>query len=94
MIKRHLFIIVILFPFILIAQEVNLPVPADYFGFKPETDRELFSYEQLVGYLQNLDDASGKIKMVQIGESPLGKPMYVCLISSEENISNIDRNIL
>jgi hypothetical protein len=91
MIKRHLFIIVILFPFILIAQEVNLPVPADYFGFKPGTDRELFTYEQLVGYLQNLDDASGKIKMVQIGESPLGKPMYVCLISSEENISNIDR---
>ncbi len=91
MIKRHLFIIVILFPFILIAQEVNLPVPADYFGFKPGTDRELFTYEKLIGYLEKLDESSGKIKMVQIGESPLGKPMYVCLISSEDNINNIDR---
>ncbi len=90
MIKRHLFIIVILFPFLLIAQEVNLPIPADYFGFKPGADRELFTYEKLIGYLEKLDESSEKMKMVQIGESPLGKPMYVCLISSEENINNID----
>ena len=90
-INKKLLLLIVLFPLLLSAQENKLPIPSDYFGFKPGTDRELITYEELIAYLQNLDDASGKIKMVRIGESPLGKPMYVCLISSEENINNIDR---
>ena len=65
--------------------------PKDYFGFEPGTDRMLFNYEQLIGYLQKLDEASGMVKMVEIGKSPMGKPMYICFISSEGNIKNLDR---
>jgi hypothetical protein len=65
--------------------------PKDFFGFEPGTDRMLFTYEQLIGYLQKLDEASGMVKMVEIGQSPMGKPMYICFISSEENINNLDR---
>ena len=64
--------------------------PKDYFGFEPGTDRMLFTYEQLIGYLQKLDEASGMVKMVEIGQSPMGKPMYICFISSEENINRLD----
>ncbi len=65
--------------------------PKDYLGFEPGTDRMLFDYEQLIGYLQNLDEASPMVKMEEIGKSPMGKPMYICFISSEDNIKNLDR---
>jgi hypothetical protein len=64
--------------------------PKDFFGFEPGADRMLFNYEQLISYLQKLDDASGMVKMVEIGRSEIGKPMYVCFISSEENIARLD----
>ena len=31
--------------------------PADYFGFQPGSDRNLFTYEELISYLQKLDEA-------------------------------------
>jgi len=65
--------------------------PEKYFGFKPGTDRMLIDYEQLISYLQKVDKASSRIKLVEIGESPLGKKMYICFISSAQNISNLDR---
>ena len=65
--------------------------PEKFFGFEPGSDRELISYEQLIDYLHRLDKSSPKIKMVEIGKSPLGKPMYVAFISSAENIVNLDK---
>jgi hypothetical protein len=70
--------------------QAQVQPPKDFFGFEPGTDRELFNYEQLISYLQKLDEASGMVKMVEIGKSPLGKPMYICFISSEENINRLD----
>jgi hypothetical protein len=51
----------------------------------------LFDYEELISYLQKLDAASDRLKLVEIGRSPLGKPMYVAFISSEGNINRLDR---
>jgi len=65
--------------------------PEQFFGFKPGTDRMLFNYESLVNYLKYLDNASPRLKMVEIGRSPLDKPMYLYFISSEENIKNLDK---
>jgi hypothetical protein len=67
-----------------------MTAPDDYFGFEPGADRKLFTYEKLVSYLQQLDAESPRIKMVQIGESPMGRPMYIAFISSEENIHNLE----
>ena len=68
-----------------------IPRPTDYFGFKPGTDRMMLDYEDLIGYLQKLDVASPRLKMVEIGKSPLGRTMYIAFISSETNIKNLDR---
>ena len=69
----------------------NLITPKDYFGFQPGSEGNLFNYEQLISYLQTLDQNSSRLKMEQIGESPMGKPMYILFISSEENIQNLDK---
>lgn len=65
--------------------------PEDFFGFKPGTDRMLFTYEKLVDYLKTIDNQSDRLKMIEIGTSPMGKPIFMALISSEQNIRNLDR---
>ena len=72
------------------AQEGSVIVPADYFGFEPGADRELFTYEQLISYLQEIDAQSPRIKLEEIGASPMGKTMYIAFISSEKNISRLE----
>ena len=65
--------------------------PSDYFGFQPGSDRNLFTYEKLISYLQELDEVSDKLKMLEIGNSPEGRPMYIAFISSAGNIRNLDK---
>ncbi|MCH7657733.1 MAG: hypothetical protein IIB05_05385 [Bacteroidetes bacterium] len=71
--------------------QTNIPVPEDHFGFKPGTDRMLFDYEELIEYFNQLDKASPKFKLISIGKSPMGKPIYIGFISSAENIDNLEQ---
>ncbi len=68
----------------------NLKTPEDFFGSNPGTDRFLIDYEELIEYLFYLDNESERLKMLNIGQSPMGKPMYICFISSKENISRLN----
>jgi len=74
----------------LMAQSSSFTKPSDFFGFEPGSDRNLFTYEQLIDYLVKLDAESNRIKLEEIGTSPMGKPMYIAFISSEENILNLE----
>ncbi len=84
----------VLFGFFISQVEANIPqgieTPEQHFGFKPGTDRMLFNYESLISYLKKLDASSPRLKLVEIGESPMGRKMYIAFISSEENIANLD----
>jgi hypothetical protein len=81
-------LIAIAYSIISMAQEI--PVPEEYFGFKPGTDKMLFTYEDLTGYLKKME-ISPRIELREIGRSTLGKPMYIAFISSEANIQNLDK---
>ncbi len=72
------------------AQTSVLVKPADFFGFEPGSDRNLFDYEQLISYLQKLDEVSPRLEMREIGKSPMGKPIFILFISSDQNIKNLD----
>ena len=65
--------------------------PEKHFGFKPGTDRMLFDYKELISYLQKLAEASPRLKMVEIGKSPMGKKMFIAFFSCAENIKNLDK---
>jgi len=92
--KRALiFVLTFIFSFSLTVQAQNndeIPTPEKFFGFKPGADRMLFTYEDLISYLQKVDAASDRIKLEEIGTSPLGKKMYIAFISSESNIQNLE----
>jgi hypothetical protein len=74
----------------LMAQSTTFTKPSDFFGFEPGSDRNLFTYEQLMEYMEKIDAESDRIKLEEIGTSPMGKPMYIAFISSEENIQNLE----
>ena len=74
----------------MMAQSGSITKPADFFGFEPGSDRNLFTYEQLIELPVKLDEQSPRIKLEEIGTSPMGKPMYIAFISSEENIENLE----
>ena len=75
----------------LMAQDVTVTPPSETFGFKPGSDRNLFTYEQLIGYLKQLDGQSGRVMLEEIGTSPQGRAMYIAFISGEENIKNLEK---
>jgi hypothetical protein len=70
--------------------QTPIPDPETFFGFKPGTDRMLFDYEKMMSYFQKLDEASPKVKVTEIGTSPMGRKMYIVFVSSEENIKHLD----
>ena len=69
----------------------NIETPQAHFGFQPGSDGNLFGYGELMDYLKKLDDASPRIQLENIGTSPMGKPIYIAFISSEQNIRNLPR---
>lgn len=74
------------------AQKGNdLVTPESYFGFQPGSDRMLFTYEELIAYLEKADAMSPRLKLVEIGKSPQGRVIYIAFISSAENITNLER---
>jgi hypothetical protein len=68
----------------------QIPTPEQYFGFRPGAEKMIIDYEQLTGYLNELGKTSPRVKMLEIGHSPMGKPMYVAFISSPGNIASLD----
>lgn len=92
---KYVFLLfVLLFSYCGITAQSNsdqLNTPKEFFGFQPGTDRSLFNYDLLIEYLQKVADVSPRVKMIEIGESPMGKKMYATFFSSEENIKNLDR---
>lgn len=81
--------VLMVLPRMVMAQEITHP--KDFFGFTPGEDRKMFTYEPLIQYLDLLQQESDMVSMIEHGESPMGRPMYIVFISSAENIARLDR---
>ncbi len=89
--KISIFFILSIFLVLTIQAQNNIQDPKSFFGFTPGDDSQLFNYEQMIEYFKILDSSSSKLKLEEIGISPLGKKIYIAFISSEKNISNLKR---
>ena len=69
----------------------QVPTPSDIFGFEPGDDYKLASYDQLLQFYRELDAASPRVQLQEIGASVLGRPLLLLLISSEANMNQLDR---
>ncbi len=69
----------------------NVPSPKDVYGFRVGDDYKLADYAQIEDYLTKLDNASNRVKKIEIGETVLGRKMYLLFISTEENLAQLDK---
>src|SRR3990172_7074941 len=70
----------------------DVPTPASAFGFEPCAERELATYEGIADYFRKLDAASDRMNLYEIGKTAEGRTMLLSVISSEENLRNLDRH--
>jgi len=73
------------------ARAQSVPTPESVLGHTVGEDFYLATYEESIAYFQRLDAASPRLELRVVGETSLGRPMYVALISSAENLAAIDR---
>ena len=65
--------------------------PEAFLGHRVGADRKLADYGQIKAYFEKLDAESPKLQLLTIGESTLGKPMIMAVITSEANMGRLDR---
>jgi hypothetical protein len=69
----------------------QVPTPESVIGFRPGTDYKLADYGLISEYFSRLDAASDRMVVNQIGTTAEGRPMMLAVISSEENLRQLDR---
>ena len=70
----------------------SVPTPASVLGFEVGADFRLATYEQSMEYFRALDAASDRVELRRVGETSFGRPWTIALISSAENLRNLDRH--
>ncbi|MFW6079200.1 MAG: M14 family metallopeptidase, partial [Gemmatimonadota bacterium] len=77
----------------LLAQQpaTAVPTPESVVGFELGTDGRLADWSTLVEYYHALGEASDRVRVHDLGESTLGNPFLLVMISSPENLARADR---
>ena len=73
------------------AAKVKVPSPLEEFGFNLGDDYHLANYRQLVGYWKKLEAMSDRMRLVEIGETAEGRPMWMAIITSPQNHDKLGR---
>jgi hypothetical protein len=73
-------------------QPPSLPTPEAALGFKPGDDYKLATYFEAVEYFRQLDAASDRLTLVESGRTSYGRPYYFALVSSPENLADVERH--
>ena len=68
-----------------------VPAPRDVIGFTPGDDRKLATWAKFVDYFKQLERASDRVKLQELGETTLGRPFVLATISSPANLARLER---
>ncbi|HEV8264324.1 MAG TPA: M14 metallopeptidase family protein [Gemmatimonadales bacterium] len=68
-----------------------IPTPRSVLGFEPGDDRKLAEWPVLVRYFQALARASDRVDYRELGRTTLGAPFVAVVISSPQNLRQLDR---
>ncbi len=71
--------------------QAAVPTPLEHFGFSPGDEYKLADYADASSYFQKLAKSTDRIKLMEIGRSALGKPMFAAFISTPQNLAKLDR---
>jgi len=65
--------------------------PEKHFGFQMGTDRKLIDWKQITAYFDLLSEKSDRLLVRKLGETTLGRPYIMAIISSAENIDKLPK---
>lgn len=68
----------------------KVTAPVEQFGFDIGDDYKLISYTQILDYWKKLDTESDRMNLVDIGPTAEGRRQYMAIISSPENLRNLE----
>src|SRR6185312_7145931 len=68
----------------------KITTPKEELGFNLGDDYQVANYSQLETYWNKLAKESDRMKLVNIGATEEGRPQYMAIISSPENIKRLD----
>jgi len=69
----------------------RITTPLQQFGHNIGDDYFLANYKQLTEYWQKLDKESDRMRVVHIGTTAEGRPMYMAIITAPENFTKLGR---
>lgn len=64
--------------------------PEDFFGFRMGEDRVLARWDKIVEYYNLLEEESDRIQVINMGPSSEGHPFLIVLITSPDNLANLE----
>lgn len=73
------------------AQQNPIPKPEEVIGFEVGADFHLATYDQSIAYFKKLAEVSELVQIHETGKTSEGRTWYYVLISSKENLDNIER---
>uniref|UniRef100_UPI004049E0E3 M14 family metallopeptidase n=1 Tax=Candidatus Saccharicenans sp. TaxID=2819258 RepID=UPI004049E0E3 len=65
--------------------------PEKHLGFQPGQDFKLANWSQITAYFRLLDEASDRVKVVELGQTTLGRPLIMAIITAEENMPELEK---
>jgi hypothetical protein len=65
--------------------------PKEALGFSLGDDYQMANYTQLEAYWKKLASESDRMKLVEIGKTGEGRPQYMAIITSPENLKNLEK---
>jgi len=69
----------------------NIPTPESHFGFEIGANKKLAHPDEMISYFTELDKLSNRILFTEVGRTTEDNPFVMAVISSEENIKNIEK---
>lgn len=69
----------------------KITTPEKFFGFRMGTDKKLARWDKIVDYYYKIEKESDRMKVINMGPSTMDNPFLVLIISSPENLANLDK---
>ncbi|MDY0231668.1 MAG: M14 family metallopeptidase, partial [Candidatus Saccharicenans sp.] len=87
------FLILFLVPALLPSTSFSaeLVSPEKFLGFQVGQDFKLANWKQITEYFQLLSEASDRLQLVELGQTTLGRPLVMAIITAEENFGNLEK---
>jgi hypothetical protein len=72
------------------ARAQDVPKPEAVLGFRVGEDRKLADWSEIVSYFRQLDAASQRVSVHEVGKTTEGRPFLVAIITSEANQARLE----